>query len=52
MAQPKMASLLMKAISAKDGDFTKEVDYANGGNLAVDSDFAEESNFAKAETLP
>jgi hypothetical protein len=47
-----MASLLTKAISAKDGNFTKEVDYAKDGNLAVDSNFAEESNFAKVETLP
>jgi hypothetical protein len=33
-------SLLTKAISAKDGNFTEEVDYAKDGNLAVDSNFA------------
>jgi hypothetical protein len=51
LTQPRTASLLTKAISAKDGNFTKEVDYAKDGNLAVDSNFAKESNFAKAETL-
>jgi hypothetical protein len=40
----RAASLLTKVLSAKEGDFTKEVEVAKDGNLAMNGNFAKKNN--------
>jgi hypothetical protein len=45
---PRMVSSLKKAIYAKGGNSTKEVEAAKDSDLAVDGNFTDDSNLAKA----